>query len=439
MKHVLEDLKRNSEKLRNLLYRNFSTSNKIKSVIGIISCCANVVFRLQLAEIRIQRSWVFNTNPELKVNATFMEVNLAKNRADHYEVAESVTSMDRVNLLVDEFLKITASNKDKDFRFSYFIHYLMGKRDIFTIISSHQFLEIVLICFPSAMTKLNIFFTTIDTAFIKGFRNKFYERDTNVLAMRQMLDITYYYYQLQFGQNTEMRSFYIIVNKLTKVLLRLILKNKRQVKELELHDGPSEQSPLVEFTGRGYSILSTFQAYLKIYANSFDDASNLIQCNIVELKGKFNHYKIIDQTWTFNQSLCALVYTHCIINVTTKHISKHLNVSLTDMTYNGPNIMSCYFGGISYFEFQTKLDAGKYWIQEDDYVQTKTFCDSYTHKPKNSSFDMVPMDVVTVRNYVLIVIYGPHPYTKGMKVRIRISITPCKGILPCDYSKHTLY
>ena len=71
----------------------------------------------------------------------------------------------------------------------------------------------------------------------------------------------------------------------------------------------------------------------------------------------------------------------------------------------------------------------------EKYVERKTFCDSYTQNPRYNSFDKIPMDFITTSSHVLIVIYGHSPYNREMDVNFSITLTKCKGLIPCDYGK----
>ena len=90
------------------------------------------------------------------------------------------------------------------------------------------------------------------------------------------------------------------------------------------------------------------------------------------------------------------------------------------MTFDGPNIEHCAFGGLTYHGINKEVKSNKFLT---------TLCDSYTQTPEYNSFDKVPMNYVTTEFFLLIIIYGYYPYNQNMEVNIKISLTPCRGII----------
>ena len=114
-------------------------------------------------------------------------------------------------------------------------------------------------------------------------------------------------------------------------------------------------------------------------------------------------------------------FLFCLIYLTTE--TKYLNISLVNMTFNGPLFKDCAFEGITYF--QDILSNN----HSDSYKEMKTMCENFTQE--SVSFSKIPMDFVSTEYNSVILIYGYYPYVDDMEVNLEISPTPCKGLIQC--------
>ena len=149
---ILYYLRINSGNLRNIIQKNFSAFHNVPSIIGTIHCCFK--FHLALGTLRIEYNWKFKIHPKLKLNAPFLEVDLVQPIGEyHWRISIGNIPKDFmatvVNLLNDEQLKIVADEVSIYDHSSPYIFYLLGRRNIFNILGSKTYFEILLTCLPS--------------------------------------------------------------------------------------------------------------------------------------------------------------------------------------------------------------------------------------------------------------------------------------------------
>ena len=394
-----------SRTLRAQIFRNCSQFPVVKRIIGKIHCC--YIFKLKLL---IKYRWLFNTDLRLHLNATFVEVNILRIKA--HGAFRGRLSRGATTKYDDELLRIGVD------KYVHYTHlYLAGRRNIFTIVSVENYMFIILKSVTTVGNKLNVFFTIIDSTAVQQFNYngyKFTKDHTPTHKKSWKLDIKEYYTKIKYNPENEVQSYYILIKKHLKALVKFI---GIQVENIKLYDGPDGHTSLIHLR-RNEIKLSTFQCFIQVNKASFGNTTPRVIISSANEK-HVQSLKVVN-TSVFTLNMCGRKQVqHCIINVTA--IDKYINLSIVSMIYNGPDILNCNFGGVSYLE---KVD--------DMFEDRKSFCDSYTQHPKKDSFDKVPMDFVSKDFEALIVIYGYYPYNKEMDLKIEISETSCKGIFPCD-------
>ena len=363
----------------------------MKGVTGTIQCCLGLTIEEQKSGIFTGFEWHFRPDPRLRMNITFMGTNLI----------QSYRNTDYEYLLVKS-----------DFSPSSYLNlYIKGKTSIFTILMNWKILKIFLKCFPSKYTKINLIFSVFDKSLITF---SFFTRRT--VDAPKSFSHKFMYHTI-FYNNLHYKTFHIALNKLQKVKLRFIqqsLSNTPEKRQIELHDGPDDQTKIIKNIG-SQIILSTFQCYLKVYAEQKHHLTAGI--SISSVKQKILHNIEINSSVIFSLDMCGQKDPlHCIIKLNT--MEGYLNMSLKNMTYTGPNSIHCLYGGITYHGINVKMR---------NYLTS--LCDSYTQTPENNSFDKVPMNYVSTESKLLIIVYCYHPYNRGMDLNLDISLSPYRGII----------
>ena len=394
-------LKRYSSKLYNLQKMEFSYPSVIvKSILGTTNCCPS--FTSVETVYRKPFYWKFKPDPRIKMKVTFMKVQLV--RENLYFKTFANREYESVHAASDS---IPSRHKDI---------FWTGKTSTFSIYSVGKYLNITLRCFPSAYTKLSFIYTVVDNSSLSIL---YWRRR---LVDSQSSFPTHYMYHTIVDQEIHSKSFHIMLNKLLRVKLKFI--NQDFIwRKIELYDGPDDQTKLIKQTG-SQKILSTFQCYLKVNTkNSHKSTSGI---TILSVKQKIMHNITINRSLDFSFNMCKHKEPqHCIVQFNANNI--YLNMSIINMTYNGPNTYGCAFGGLTYHGVNAK-------------VRNTPLCDSYTQNPSRSSCDKVPMNYVSTDFDLLIIIYGYSPYNKDMEINMKISLTPCRGIMclfddACKYLK----
>ena len=451
LEHLI-DIHKNSEHLKRMIRRNFSSyyladasadQSLVKAIIGTIHCCFTLV-----SKIKNKIMWEFETGSTFKINVTFQEVNLVHMRKGYFNKVTNHLGRRFLDELNFELVYVNRDLHRHGFKYdSPFVSFLMGKRNIFNMISNYGWLVITLMYFPATNTKLKLIFSVIEYHEVQLSVNNFYINDAEIVSGPGQLKFKHFCHHVNLGDEarSQMRSYFIAVGKLERLRIKFKYNRTNIMKKFYLYDGPDDESPLIKTINshqihtmgfvEGGAILSTFHGYLKYYA--------IVPFFYVEIYSIMqSNTQVIDVSSNvkLNFSSCYKKYSfkyHCIINLTTP--INYINISLTSMIYDGPNIMNCYFGGVSYLEYHmTEVFPVEFTgtpLLVEKYVERKTFCDSYTKNPRYNSFDKIPMDFITTSSHVLIVIYGHSPYNREMDVNFSITLTKCKGLIPCHYGK----
>ena len=400
IRNMWKILSNNSNILHSLQNRNFSQMGIVKTISGRIDCCS--VF--SIAESKYRYEWTFIPHNRLKMNLTFLEVNLPPG----------------FEFDANEYLVIKYSSSNNFLSFKY-LNIYNGKMNKFTIFSLDSIMYIKLEVYPSLKMKIRLMISVFDNSTITDVTYTF--RTEN--GMKYFLHA--FLYHAVFYNEIHLRSYHVVLNKLLKIKLKFNLDYQTQAK-IELHDGPDDQVKLIKQI-RTQVILSSFQCYLNVYAENIYNTTSRIY--ILPVKQDVLLNITLDKPVTFNSNICGQKETqHCIIQFNTNDM--YLNMSIINMTFDGPNAGHCAFGGLTYHGINVKVGSNKFLT---------SLCGSYTQTPKYNSFDKIPMNYVTTEFYLLLIIYGYHPYNKGMELNIDISFTPCKGIVwltkrKCKYIKY---
>ena len=393
VKYTWQYLLLNSLEFFNLQNKNFSHFSNVKSIIGRVHCCSGFPIYKQMNSIYFSQTFYFRTHAFLKMKVTFLEINLI---------------ISKFNIFASEYLHIyNGFQYDCNIRGKY----LLGKRNIFDLFSTVRNLLFRSNVIPSLQTKYKLFFTVIDSSLITIFHCSSKKKEKKEVENPLYFPFKYQYYAI-LHQTIHLKSFHIVVDKLLRVKIKV---QNSLMKEIELHDGPDDRTKVIKQIGNQI-IMSTFQCYLKIYGN---DAKNLSSgIRITTVKQEILYNITINSSFTFSSDMCRKADPlHCIVFFNARNM--YLNMSLINMTFSGPNTKRCAYGGLSYHGVKVK----KYLA---------TLCDNYTQTPEYNSFDKVPMNYVSTESYLLLILYGYHPYNKDMDVNIEIALTPCRGIICLD-------
>ena len=397
IKHMWHFLIRNSHDLYNLQKKNFSRRFRVSEVvpiIGRIHCCSGFTIAEQMERIFFRIYPKFRPHPFLKIKINFLQINLISVGFDFRS---------------SEYLRVF---NGYSYASTHLRKYFVGKMNAFTLYSMDDRLRFTLNVVPSQKTKLEFMFTVIDSSFIAKLHCKLETADVS-----KSLLFGYQYYAV-FSSKYHLKSFHIVLDKLLKVKLKFPIGNDAFMKrKIELHDGPDDQIKQIKHI-RGQIMLSTFQCYLKVYGENIRNLTSGISISSKRQKPLKNI--TINTSTKFTLNMCKQIDpVHCIVQFNTNNM--YLNMTLISMTYNGPNIYDCAFGGLTYHG--VKLNKSNY---------LPSLCDSYIQVPEYNSYDKVPMHYVSTEIYLLLIIYGYYPYNKDMDVNIEISLTPCRGIVCLD-------
>ena len=234
----------------------------------------------------------------------------------------------------------------------------------------------------------------------------------------EKMQLSCYVWYIKFSESIQIKAYHVVITKLHKV--KLILSNFNQ-SIIKIYYGPDTNSDLLKFRGN-MVMLSTFQCFLTIQVQSFKVSAIGIDIYSGERRSQNNKYIEVTTLLTINLNMCEKGnFLFCLIYLTTE--TMYLNISLVNMTFNGPAFKDCAFGGITYF--QDILSNN----HSDSYKEMKTMCEDFTQE--SASFNKIPMDFVSAEYHSVILIYGYYPCVDDMEVNLEISPTPCKGLIPC--------
>ena len=401
IRNIWLSLVRSANKMYKLQNRNFSRMWKLKTISGTIDCCLGFSISEQIERITKEYRWKLKLQSKLRLNITFLEINLI--RGYPRAVIEDVQIL-------------------HNFQYRGTCKSFTGKMNIFTIFSKSSagfsvFLHVV----PSLKRKVKFMISVIDSFRVTYFMCKLDREYGSKSLLYNFMYHTVLYHKIH------LKSFHVVLNKLLRVKLRFDRAYQTH-RRVELYDGPDDHTKLIKQIGNSI-ILSTFQCYLKVYGGSIHNFTFGIY--ILSVNQKVLKNITINSSIAFNSNICNQRETqHCIIQFNTNDM--YLNMSIINMTFDGPNFGDCAFGGLTYHGIKVKVKSNKFLT---------TLCDSYTQKPKYNSFDKIPMNYVTTEFYLLIIIYGYYPHNKNLEISIEISLTPCRGIIflknsRCKYIHH---
>ena len=435
IRDVLAILHKKSFSLENLMKENFIRYYFVKSIIGTIQCCIPFGSHDPVKKEQKLKSsspspyandcspfnckfqlWIFNANSKFKINITFLEVNMMHEFKGDCILAWLRYSK-KYHIRSQEILFID-KEKPKRYRGEYMDGLCFtGKRNTFNFISHKGKLLIGVVIVPTDDIKLKALFTVLDSRLVRSFGIEYgYRNVYPTILLVNTVNLT--------NSIGSKMSYLVLKGKFQRVVLRLWHNNASRI---ELFDGPDDKSLSVK-SAEGYTLFSTFQCFVKIYAATSVEFASVIRISGIA-QDVFQHVTVHNANLPL-QDICIMkIVHHCIINVTGTN-NVYLNVSIIDMKYSGPNIRNCQFGGVSYYE---KI------YNRSDPEERKSFCGRYTRNPQNNSFDIVPMSYVTEGHSLLIVFYGYYPHNQGMEINMEITITPCKGLYFCNKGEYVSF
>ena len=157
LEHLI-DIHKNSEHLKRMIRRNFASyylsdasadQSLVKAIIGTIHCCFTPV-----SNIKNKIMWEFETGSTFKINVTFQEVNLVHMRKGYFNTLTIHVNKKFFKELNFEFLLVNRDLHRHRFKYdSPLVSFLMGKRNIFNMISNYGWLAITLMYFPATKHK----------------------------------------------------------------------------------------------------------------------------------------------------------------------------------------------------------------------------------------------------------------------------------------------
>ena len=375
----------------------------VKTIIGRIMCC-----HIQQSYFFQHFKWELVVDVRFHINATVLCLDLSMYRREWWYHLKSKSDAER---LIIKYYRMKAHQQSA---------VLLGRRNTITFLSADNKLYVHSYTYNFIKQKFDIAFSMIDSIILHRF--KFI-----IIGRGQRLYLNANIYFTLLCSQTEMRSYLITMSKLYPIAVRL-LKQKREVYKVNLYDGPDTTSKRFQsYQPEKFIKMSTFQCYIEMHVKSFGVfilAFRVPIADVVSLKNdtKVDKHYLITKHVLLSQDMCKDL-NYCIFNVSAPLHGSYLNVSLVSMNFVGPTT-ECLFGGLSYYGY--------------DSVYKKTLCDLYKRTVHTESIEKVPMDIVTPGFSCLIVIYGYHPHNVGMEFLLNVSVTPCKGLFPCDGGKTKL-
>ena len=409
IKHCLDIfLYRKTLCLKEMINVNFVNKSIVKSIIGSIICCP--LFKLV---IRTHTRWVFSGAHGMQLNVTFTYFNVGryKEKIEKYDLDE-----------LDEYV---------EYKEVYALVYT-GRRDRMEFFTSFNLMSFASYTFFSVDVKLFIIFSVMngitsqhDIIHIYGLSRD----DLNGWVPRSLL-----FYK---WQSMCYHTYNIFRTKLYPVALRFLQNNDPAL--VRIYDGPDSLAELIPLKGN-YVELSTFQCYLGIKEVGHYNCDRIYEhftIQIVSIRSKSNSYInlyindiIGSKTITVSQSKKRhIIYS--VYNISTENM--YLNISLRNMTFSGPNINNCMFGGVAFIDILHNVNNESFSFQKKTRnEEIKQLCNNLTTSPRKGSFGKISMDYISSESEMFIVLYGYHPSYVGMEVNIMVSAVPCKGLHPCQ-------
>ena len=426
---LLEILRTKSKHFHNVIKINFVNHSVIRSIIGQIICCLHNRIKLM-----IKKSWYFRIDAKLNINVTFIYFKVGSFRPISYWPSSTFQpkvfhEAEYVSVFYFGQRQITEGKILEE------IHLMFqGTRNAFTIYSLKNKFSMKSSVFHSTKVKFQNIFSVIDNSLLSRFfyyeetwqkfksvscGGMWYEQEWLQTGTQKMQLICYMWY-ITFTKNMELRAYHVVIIKLFKI--KLILSDFSQT-IIKIYDGPDANSDLLKLKGN-MVILSTFQCYFIIQVESFKASTVSINIYTKDRKTENNIHIEVTSLLQINSNICEKgKFLFCLINVTTK--TMHLNISLINMTFSGPDYKYCVYGGISYIQDIPNNNSS------DSYKEVKTLCENFTQEL--ASFNKIPMDFVSPEYHIIILIYSYYPYVDDMEVNLEILPTPCKGLIPCLY------
>ena len=221
-------------------------------------------------------------------------------------------------------------------------------------------------------------------------------------------------------------TVYVLSLRITvQVYLRLLVFLHNSPNGIHIHDGPGFLSYNVNF-GTSLIVLSTFQTFIAIYATYLGTRLRTFGINYVSYPIKKTEI-LVSANHSRNIPPCKQVYVsdeqvinkagnkHCVYIL--RADTGYVNLSITTMTYNGPNYNKttsifdqgqpsndkCLQGGFAYEKYRT----------DSDDLQLQYLCNNYTDKYSigNKNDHKSFMDIISSSGSMLVVIYSYWHYS----------------------------
>ena len=425
---LLKILRTKSKHVYDVIKINFVNHSVVRSIIGQIVCCLH-----NMIELMINNVWYFRLDSKLNINVTFTYFKVGQFRPISYWGSSTYqpkmsNEAEYVSVFYFGQRRRTTGKILEEIHLRF-----QGARNIFTIYSLKNKFSMKSSVFHSTKVKFQNIFSVIDNSLLSRF---FYYEETWqkfksvscgmwykqewLQTGTQKMQLICYMWHITFSKNMELRAYHVVVIKLFK--MKLIFSNFNQ-SIIKIYDGPDANSDLLKLKGN-VVILSTFQCYFIIQAESFKPSMFSINIYSEDRRRENNVYIEITSLLQVNSNICEKgKVLFCLINVTAQ--TMYLNISLSNMTFSGPDYKDCVYGGISYF--QDILNNNSL----NSYREVKTMCENFTQV--SASFNKIPMDFVSSDYHTVILIYSYYPYVDDMEVNLEILPTPCKGMVPCRH------
>ena len=358
----------------------------------------------------LKNIWFFKVSFALKVNLTFLYFKVGWDAT--YDPLSCTIAPGLEKMLVSPIYHYKCEEQDRLFSV-----YYIGKRNIFNIISQYKYLNITLWTFPVRTLTIDILFVILDERLADKF---VYFNTYNTIHQGK-----FYHHEYQLNllkSKVHMNAFHIAITKLRK--LTIVYAELFTISSLiVIYDGPGPESPKVKISVLPV-IMSSFQCYIILYLETMKNMDpRLFNISISSVKISHQISKIISYRQQITANHCNYFTIspnlYCVFNLTAE--DKYLNISLGYLSYTGPQMYNCSFGGIAYYQFHSNLN---------EYFEVRSMCDDFTNDGEYDINKKKPMDFVSEESNMLIIIYSYWPYTT-LEFVLNVAIAPCKGVIPC--------
>lgn len=300
---------------------------------------------------------------------------------------------------------------------------MTGRRPQFTIASTNSKISISFFLVPY-IGRYDLQYQIMDGMLIS---NVYQPKSPKSLVMRFL-----------WTETVHVEWFHLKLQRFYQIICLMV--NKTIVSALEVHDGPGIASAKLNII-RNSVCANTFQAFIvKKKDNGYQtkhlgkdflfegrDNENIEMVSLSKKEATtqqihhdncnthiIQHDHQVHQNFSQHISGCYMV-----LNISTNLLG-YVNMTILGMTFQGPDINNCGYGGIAF-------DMYQFYHHKKQLIQkTQTLCDNYTNNPNFNILERSLPSMVSYKNFILLTLYSYLHYS-NLKVNVIISRSPCQG------------